>query len=78
MAAKPWPDYDTMKPDDVRLRAAAEVEATLRVLTARLDQIRRYEKAHQNRPEVTEGLGDLRKDYSKWRNDWTNRWTNRW
>jgi hypothetical protein len=78
MAAKPWPDYDTMEPDDIRARAAAEAEATLRVLKARLSQIQSYEKAHQNRPEIKERLGDLRKDYTRWSNTWTNRWTNRW
>jgi hypothetical protein len=78
MAAEPWPDYDQLTPDDVRKRAAAEAAATLRVLTSRLTQIQSYEKAHQNRPGVMDGLGDLRKDYNAWRNNWTNRWTNRW
>jgi hypothetical protein len=78
MADKPWDDYDDLSPDEIRKRAKAEVTATLRVLTTRLNEIYNYENRHQGRPDVKENLGDLRKQYTRFRNDWTNRWTNRW
>jgi hypothetical protein len=78
MADKPWDDYDKLSPEQVRRRAKAEVELLTGLLTRRMEEIYDYEDEHQGRAPIKENLGDLRNEYSRFRNSWTNRWTNRW